>query len=575
MAPRRPRRPTGPPPATAPPAVTRSRKRAASKPLSKPSLTLRPPEPPGVRETDRSALSTLAAAAAAVIVISSPSPPSSSPSPPPPFGRFPRSISSDGPETQKFYRSVRASHDETQTPDVVHQWYQLHSKTSSVIEVDPDTWSDSEASSSVSSSVPSSVSSSVSRSVSSSVSRPVPQSVQKSKKKRESKAFKAVVALVVAVVIVFVVVFSESSVLELAASESFASKSFASESSASESSVSETISYSMNCQLLYEISSVHDEVLQCVNDDLNSDLDLELLSFRQKTHAKSWADDKDLTCFRVSVIVSVIWVNMKKKKRFVTYLTLLNTWQEVAFIVRVKFNADKKNLNVHLVYQYERTQSNEISVESVSTVTKMSTTQTIKLEKKRAERKDLQDSEHNWVKMLMKKLLCHDRTCKNKKNQCWITSINQHVSLNSAQMFDWSAIINQNDDMITIDTSSKNIIEIAQLTAAKSKRVAAKTMIELSFSLKTSASFNFDFDHLINLMTLEELKQQQKQQQQKQKMKKQKKKKKMNKINQKTKLKKLNKLKRSNKLRKSSSSEQSLTMQSSSSVEDDDLLKYV
>jgi len=30
-------------------------------------------------------------------------------------------------------------------------------------------------------------------------------------------------------------------------------------------------------------------------------------------------------------------------------------------------------------------------------------------------------------------------------------------------------------------TSSKNIIEIAQLTAAKSKRAAAKTMIELFF----------------------------------------------------------------------------------------------
>jgi len=45
-------------------------------------------------------------------------------------------------------------------------------------------------------------------------------------------------------------------------------------------------------------------------------------------------------------------------------------------------------------------------------------------------------------------------------------------------------------------------------------------MIELFFSLKISASFNSDFDHLINLMTLEELKQQQKQQRQEQKMKK-------------------------------------------------------
>lgn len=185
-------------------------------------------------------------------------------------------------------------------------------------------------------------------------------------------------------------------------------------------------------------------------------------------------------------------------------------WQEVTFIIRVKFNADKKNLSIYLVYQYERTQSNEISVESVSTVMKTSATQTTKLKKKRVEREDLQDSEHNQVKMLMKKLLCHDKTCKNKKNQCWITSINQHVFLNSAQMFDWSAVINQNDDIIIIDTSSKNIIEITQSIAAKNKRVAAKTMIELSSSLKISASFNSDFDHLINLMTLEELKQQQK-----------------------------------------------------------------
>ena len=164
-------------------------------------------------------------------------------------------------KTQEFYRSVRAPHDETQAPDVVHRWYQLHPKTSSVKGVDPGTSSDSEVSPSVPPSVP----------------RPVPQPVQKPKKKRESKAFKAVVVLVVVAVIVFAVVFSESSVLKLAVSESFAS----------ELSVSETISYSMNCQLLYEISSVHDEVLQCVNDDLNSDLDLELLSFRQKTRAKS------------------------------------------------------------------------------------------------------------------------------------------------------------------------------------------------------------------------------------------------------------------------------------------------
>ncbi len=40
----------------------------------------------------------------------------------------------------------------------------------------------------------------------------------------------------------------------------------------------------MNCQLLYEISSVHDEVLQCINNDFNNDLDLELLNFKQKTY---------------------------------------------------------------------------------------------------------------------------------------------------------------------------------------------------------------------------------------------------------------------------------------------------
>ena len=202
------------------------------------------------------------------------------------------------------------------------------------------------------------------------------------------------------------------------------------------------ISYSMNYQLLYKISSIHDEVLQCINDNFNSDLNLELLSFKQKTCAKSWVNNKDLTYFRIFIIIFVIWINMKKKKKFVTYLTLLNTWQKVTFIICIKFNADKKNLNIHLVYQYKKTQSDEISVKSVFTVIKMSATQMIKLKKKRAERKDLQDSEYNWVKMLMKKLLYHDRTCKNKRNQCWITFINQHVFLNSAQMFDWFAIIN-------------------------------------------------------------------------------------------------------------------------------------
>jgi len=55
---------------------------------------------------------------------------------------------------------------------------------------------------------------------------------------------------------------------------------------------------------------------------------------------------------------------------------------------------------------------------SHDTVTMTSATQMTKLKKKRVEREDLRDSEHNQVKMLMKKLLCHDRMCKNKKNQC-------------------------------------------------------------------------------------------------------------------------------------------------------------
>jgi len=106
--------------ATASSAVTRFRKRAAFKSLSKLRLTLRSSESSEVSETstnDRSVLSILAAAAVVVIVTFSPS--SSSPSL---FSseRFRRSISSDDSETQKFYRSVRASHDETQASDVVH-----------------------------------------------------------------------------------------------------------------------------------------------------------------------------------------------------------------------------------------------------------------------------------------------------------------------------------------------------------------------------------------------------------------------------------------------------------------------
>jgi hypothetical protein len=155
-----PRRPTAPP-ATASPAVTRSRKRAAFKSLSKPRLTLRSSEVSETSTYDRSALSTLAAAAAVVIVISSSSSSSSSSSLPS-SERLRRSISSDGSETQKFFHSVQASHDETQSSDVIHSYYQMHSKTSSVKEIDLNISSDSEISSLTSS---------------------VSQSVQKSKKK--------------------------------------------------------------------------------------------------------------------------------------------------------------------------------------------------------------------------------------------------------------------------------------------------------------------------------------------------------------------------------------------------------
>jgi len=106
------------PSATASPAVIRSRKRATSKSLSKLRLTLRPSEVSETQTYDRSALSILAAAAAAVIVTFSPS---SSPSSLLSSERLRRSISSDDSETQKFYRSVRASHDETQTSDVIHR----------------------------------------------------------------------------------------------------------------------------------------------------------------------------------------------------------------------------------------------------------------------------------------------------------------------------------------------------------------------------------------------------------------------------------------------------------------------
>ncbi len=68
---------------------------------------------------------------------------------------------------------------------------------------------------------------------------------------------------------------------------------------------------------------------------------------------------------------------MKEEERFVTYLTLSDTWQEVASTVRAKFNAGKKDLRVHLVYQYGRAQNGEIPVEPAPAVaTKAPATQT-------------------------------------------------------------------------------------------------------------------------------------------------------------------------------------------------------
>jgi hypothetical protein len=94
-------------------------------------------------------------------------------------------------------------------------------------------------------------------------------------------------------------------------------------------------------------------------------------------------------------------------------------------------------------------------------------------------------------------------------------------------------------------------------------------MTELSPSLKTSASSSSEFDRLINLTVLGELKQQQKQQRREQEIEEQEEEKEMNKINHKTELGK------PNKLRKPPSSEQSLAMRPSSPVEGDDLLEYI
>ena len=110
-------------------------------------------------------------------------------------------------------------------------------------------------------------------------------------------------------------------VLKLAVSESFVSKSFISKFFylkvfylrvfylkvfCLKVFILKMILYSMNSQLLYKILSIHDEVLQCINDDFNNDLNLEFLSFKQKIHAKSWANNKDLTYFRVFIIIFVI-----------------------------------------------------------------------------------------------------------------------------------------------------------------------------------------------------------------------------------------------------------------------------
>ena len=43
----------------------------------------------------------------------------------------------------------------------------------------------------------------------------------------------------------------------------------------------------MNYQLLYKILSIHDKVLQYINDDFISNLNLKILSFKQKIYAKN------------------------------------------------------------------------------------------------------------------------------------------------------------------------------------------------------------------------------------------------------------------------------------------------
>ncbi len=90
-------------------------------------------------------------------------------------------------------------------------------------------------------------------------------------------------------------------ILKFFISEFFISKSFV-----SKFFILKMILYSINSQLFYKILSIHDEVLQCINDDFNNDLNLEFLSFKQKIHAKSWANNKDLTYFRVFIIIFVI-----------------------------------------------------------------------------------------------------------------------------------------------------------------------------------------------------------------------------------------------------------------------------
>ncbi len=69
---------------------------------------------------------------------------------------------------------------------------------------------------------------------------------------------------------------------------------------------------------------------------------------------------------------------MRKEERFPAYLEVL--WHMVAFTLRAKFHAGKKDPSVHLVYEFDRTRNGAALVESVtSEVGKKKTTITAKL----------------------------------------------------------------------------------------------------------------------------------------------------------------------------------------------------